>query len=139
MAGIKMVGLNNWLKRLQVTKRRVETHRPAMAVISQKGRKDVLNHFREESGPSGRWRPLKKPRQSGGSKILHDTGRLRGAISAENTDDTATVSAGTSYAATHNFGDNSRNIPQRKFLWISAQALKSMALTLSKYIIKGRA
>jgi len=166
MASIEIKGFQKWIKRLKSTDKRVNTHGPAMVSISAKGYKDVINHFRTETGPGGvRWKGLEHPRQRGGSKVLQDTGRLRGSIYNGASKDTAFIVAPVKYAAIHNNGGyvparkagpgkyltfkvggqwvkvkeaKGFVMPQRKFLWISKKARQSMAVTLGRYIVTGR-
>ena len=53
--------------------------------------------------------------------ILNRTRQLRDTIESQATDSQVLVGATKVYAATHNFGDKKRNIPQREFLGLSSQ------------------
>lgn len=61
----------------------------------------------------GNWRAHKKP-----GKILTISGRLRNSITYEAQSTSVIVGTNTEYAATHNFGDKKRGIPQREFMVI---------------------
>lgn len=80
----------------------------------------TVQRFRQQAGPDGEpWKPLKRPRKRGGSKILIDRGILRSFIQALTTEDTVEVGTNLIYAATHQFGDARRGIPARPFLGIT--------------------
>jgi len=92
--------------------------------------RDIMDHFRDESGPEGKWTPLNpktlaRRRQGKGrfsAKILQDTGRLRQSVVTELSQNQGKVGTNMDYARTHQKGDSSRNIPQREFIWVSRQA-----------------
>lgn len=102
--------------------------------------RDVIDHFSREAAPSGKWKAWStkyaeaRAKGRGGSKILVDTGILRGSIAFSNTSKTATVGTNTEYAATHNYGDSSRNIPKREFMWLSPKLITNLAEQFTKYV-----
>jgi len=55
-------------------------------------------------------------RYSAGMKILQDSGRLAGSIGFSAHKNVVEIGTNLIYAATHNFGDKRRNIPERRFL-----------------------
>lgn len=68
---------------------------------------------------SGTYALAGRPGQPGGRKILTDTGRLRNSVHFRMLGKhTLALRAGTVYAATHQYGDPSRNIPARPFLMV---------------------
>jgi len=54
----------------KTAKRPQKVLRTAFSVV---GFRDVINHFKQERGPQGRWAPLKTRK----GKMLQDTGNLR--------------------------------------------------------------
>lgn len=128
---------------------RMENPNRAFATIGEKARKDVIDHFDNEMGPSGGWAPLvrqRKPRQGQrpgvSDKILQDTGTLKGSIKKRVFPDKAEIYTTKNYAAIHNYGGETGRkearfmMTARPFLWFSEKGLYSMAKTLAKYIIK---
>lgn len=65
---------------------------------------DVRKHFDRGEGPSGKWKPLKHKRVSGGDKPLLDTATLRNACIAKADDSGLTLSCNARGAALHQFG-----------------------------------
>lgn len=51
--------------------------------------------------------------------ILQVTGRLLNSLAVRSTSQTAMVGTNVKYATTHQFGDASRNIPKRKYLYLT--------------------
>lgn len=92
--------------------------------------KDVSEHFTNEKGESGHWRPLSeitlKRRKKGGKskygdRILRDSGTLWRSIGADAGKDFMEVGSTIPYAAVHNYGY--KKIPQRDFLWLSQTSI----------------
>ena len=100
--------------------------RRALTEIARYVHRETMRRFETETDPWGRpWAPLKPAtlarRRHGGSRILQDTGRLKGSFHWRVTLDAAVVRAGVRYAAYHQFGTRSRStgrqiIPPRKML-----------------------
>lgn len=88
----------------------------------------VRKCFSQGASPDGKaWRALKAKRRRGAkarARILRDTGRLMASTAANNapgairklTDRSAAIGSNLIYAATHQYGDSSRNIPARPFI-----------------------
>jgi phage gpG-like protein len=107
---------------------------------------DIMRHFADQKGPSGAWpawSKLYRNRQdklgkSQGSNMLKMTGRLRNSFSPTNyrrSSDAllwynpATTTKGFPYAYAHDNDDESRKqLPQRKFMWISRDAFDKLAM-----------
>ena len=122
---------------LKKTGGRLTNPKVAMDIVGAKGFKDVMQHFRDEAGPSRKWTPLKRQRKRGGSKVLQDTGRLRQSTRFKTVGNVANIFNNVKYAGIHNFGG--KKIPQRKFMWISKGAVTSMIKTLARFITTGKA
>lgn len=145
-------GLNQLLLNLDGMARRTTDFRPLLSRLAILGFKDVQEHFRLESGPDGRWHPLKEstirrrrsgPNPSRGYKILQDTGALRNALTPGSGE---RIFEGTSkitltldtnrikYAGTHEFGRGS--IPARPFMWLSSEMRERMSGLFAKWIMR---
>lgn len=123
-------------KRLQKMRENLTNPSPTMQKVSILMHKDVMDHFGKESDEKNKWVPLKYKRKRGGSaRILQDTGRMRSSISPSNTKEDAIVGTGIVYAATHQYGDSNRNIPQRKFLWLSKEIKEQITKLVGKFSI----
>jgi len=131
MAGVQLKGMGKTTKLVNDMVKRTTNQAPAFKVIGQQGLADILKHFRDESGPDGKWKPLKS-RQG---KILQDTGRLRGATKAFTMPDRTILINNVEYASYHQKG---KGVPQRKFMWISKKAIILMGKTLLRYFVKGK-
>jgi len=116
---------------------RLANTKPLMQDIAGVMADAVEENFRQEGRP--KWVDLKEAtkerRRNPGKgknptwpgKILQvSQGGLAASISSKATEDEATVSSGKKYAATHNFGDESRGIPQREFLTLGEDDLEEI-------------
>ena len=129
-------------KRLnRMTKNARSTNR-LMGLTSIIMHKDILNHFKQEEGPDGKWKQLdpktvKRRRvgknKSRGHKILQDTGLLRASLILKHTKNTARVGSRLEYAGAHNNGTG--NVPERKFLWISKKADNLIEKLVGKHYV----
>lgn len=104
-----------------------------MSAIGIIMRGNVKQHFKDESGPNGKWDDIsedtKQAKKSGGSKyksnILRDTGTLFQSIVYESTERTASVgvSPAGKYGRYHQLGEGQK---KREFMWISEKAFGDM-------------
>ena len=125
--------------------------------------REAIEHFQKQEGPAGTesspgvfkstkpWVPTKfyeenggpdvrRARPSGrrgGTKILMDTGILRGSILFQGHENDARVYTETTYAATHQYGDPSRNIPARPFLWLKAETVETLRENYIPWLLGG--
>lgn len=99
--------------------------------------RDVLDHFRNEAGPHGRWKRSKRAKAQNGL-TLQDRGILRLSIThrsaARATDRDAIVGTNVRYAKTHNNGYSGKNIPKRQFLWLSTSATSRIIKMFKSYV-----
>ncbi len=141
---IGLRGQEALLKTLSVISRKAQGSSALMARLATLGFRDIMNHFSTESGPDGKWSPLKVNRRRVGRyrklrgarhKILQDTGRLRASIQpvVESPHRAVIASTGVIYAATHQYGDKRRNIPARPFMWLSRQSVDTMLKVARDY------
>lgn len=107
-----------------MAKRTTNMH-PIMGIIGEKIVTISKEAFEKEQDPiSGKaWSPLsqatlknKAKRGKAQSKKLHDRGDLKKSIDYKATNDSVEMYAGKVYAATHFFGDDKRNIEQRRYM-----------------------
>lgn len=111
--------------------------------------RDVIQHFEQEAGPNGGWKPWSnvykeqlKAEGKSGNRILQFTGRLRNTIkpSSYRTSSDGVVwynnakVNGFPYAWAHDEG--SGNLPQREFMWLSDKAVEDMSEQTLKFIIE---
>lgn len=130
---------------LDSVKDRIEHKKGVMATIVEKVVTKSMESFEKERDPitGSPWKPIQAnsllselggkkratkkdgflrksaARRSRDKKILQKRGTrggLMGSISGTATEDSATITAGKEYAATHFFGDDKRNIAQRRYL-----------------------
>lgn len=111
----------------------VSNTKPMMSEIAEYLHERTRDHFDDEQDPDGNpWEPLadstRQRKQDQGvpvDRILHgQTLHLRDTIFPFYSKDEAGVSTGPgtdAYAATHQFGDDRRNIPARPYLGIGAE------------------
>ncbi len=114
--------------------------------------KDVDQHFKDESGPSGKWKTwspsyrdqlLKAGRKLSGNKnkirkLLQASGNMRNALTPKNyrrTFQGAEWFNTMKYSRTHDLGDDSRNIPQRQFMWLSEEGLKNLSDQMLRFAL----
>lgn len=114
--------LENYLSAMA---KRTTNMRPVMGMIGEKVVTISKEAFEKEQDPisANAWSPLSKAtlkskakRGKTQSKKLHDRGDLKKSIDYEATNDSVEMYAGTEYAATHFFGDDRRNIEQRRYM-----------------------
>ena len=102
--------------------------------------KDILEHFEKETGPEGKWQPLKpstiKRRRKGSARILQDTGRLRMSISGYSDNKRAVVGTNLMYARMHQEGKG--RVPARPYLWISDNIQDRIFKQFKLYISEGK-
>lgn len=129
--------LKKWLQELKKNVRyRIQFYAKAKLIMFQ----DVMNHFKREEGPEGKWQKLSKltlyrRRKKGkGAKILRDTGRLMGDITAISGNDGAEVGTNDIRARTHQEGDKERNIPARTFAFLSEEANERILDVMVDYL-----
>lgn len=99
---------------------------------SEIGFQDIIKHFRDEQGPTKKWRPLsettKSMRKQTDPKILQDSGDLRGSIMPIFTNRKAEIGTNLNYGKLHQeggtvaFKGKNRKVPARPFIWISDSA-----------------
>lgn len=126
--------INDYLKNLKT----MDSASQSMGYAVLVAWKDVMDHFKKEEGPGGKWVPLaartlawKKKR--GYKGMLKNTGNLRQRTTMEQFGGKGIVANTVDYAVKHQFG---LGVPARPFLWISEQAEKRIVARFFKYVVK---
>lgn len=153
---LRIIGLKSFQKKIKDKANKIKNQRKKLfSRLAVLGFIDIQDHFKQEEGPTGKWRNLQpatiENRRQGknanfGFKILQDTGSLRNSLMPNigskivRSNSVFTSIGGSqkgvvnSYASAHNFGDKKRNIPQRGFMWISEKAKEAMIEQVRKFI-----
>ena len=140
---------------------RVSNMTPVMHRIAQVMDEGTRKRFEEERGPDGqKWKPLadstllaymrraspgglltkrgntraKAVKALAQKKILVDHGRLSHELGRDVTSMSAMLTSVQPYAATHQFGDDKRNIPARPFFGFSEAITASIKDAVADYI-----
>lgn len=97
--------------------RRMADPSPVMLAISEALKDQVAENFATQSGPLGKWPPLKYKRKGRGTnpQLLQHSGRLRDSVQPTHTRNTAVIGTNVVYAAIHQFG-GTINMPARSQL-----------------------
>lgn len=104
----------------------------ALRDIAEYGSNRIDDHFQEERGPDGPWEPLKertlkrKQRRNKLLKILREEDDLRRSIIYQIDDGGIVWGTNRVQAASMQFGDESRGIPARPFLYFTDEELQEM-------------
>lgn len=134
-AGIK-INAAEALGLLRTVRLGVSRRRALLSAIGDRQLKFVADNFRKQ-GLEQPWAPLKpatlRRRRKGGAgaQILQDRGILRGSFVKKVRTNFVFVGSTLKYAATHEYGDSRRNIPQRKML-----PTKSTAQELARSVVE---
>ena len=127
------------------------------------GFQDIIQHFRDESGPDGRWAPrsavtqeryaminsgqIKPPRGVAAgafnptNKLLQLTGTLRQSLLPTNKgienhgSDSVRIFSNVVYSRRHNEGGD--GVPKREFMWLSDGAQEKMVNAIIQMILEG--
>lgn len=112
--------------------------RSMMADIKTFMSQDTFERFRLENDSDGqKWKPLsektlmKRRKLGRGSKILQDTGQLRGTLIGYEDSFTAKFGATREYGKYHQQGSG---VPERKFLGFSSKIIKKIEMYVSDKI-----
>lgn len=101
--------------------------------------------FEEKRGPRGdEWEPWQDARyrkaQTGrGKSLLEDEGDLLGSIVPAVDGDQVTVGSVKEYAATHQYGDEERNIPARPYLGLSERDVGELGELVEEFVAEAAA
>lgn len=148
MIKFKAIGLRVVKSNFRRINKRMEKPKTGLDKIAIVGYRDVLDHFDKEEGPDRQWARWnrkrkdgtreffsRRPTKRGGKKLLQDTGRLRVSTRFRTLFTEAHVYNRVKYAGFHEKG--TKNMPKRRFMWMSAKARKKVTKLFSRYIVKG--
>ena len=104
--------------------------------------KDIIEHFKEQKGPSGKWKQRKEPYKSwieakGKGNILQVSGDLRGSLElgegkTRSNSEGIMLFTKVKYAAKHDQGLD--GMPKRQFMWLSPKGMKSLVDQTLKWL-----
>src|SRR3990167_2526514 len=156
MIAVQIKNMDTVVKRFSDMQKRAMSPAPAMAVVTNKAYKHVIQPFEDEQGPTGKWASLKgrcyfadigkitdAPRRKGKGKILQDQGMLRGSIKPRVLGNVGHVYTNKEYAAIHNFGGNvPERFPHRKKMlrwgsggkWVFAKSAAAFKMSQRKFL-----
>lgn len=110
---------------------------------------DIIRHFEQEQGPEGKWAPWSPAyaAKRGSGKILQNTGVLRQSLMPGSKIsgtkfsgneviwfNRAETESGFPYAYAHDNDGERNTLPQRKFMWISNEALELLAESFLQFV-----
>ncbi len=92
----------------------------------------------EKASPAGEawptWSEVYAARRHGGHALLENEGALIDSIESGTDGDTAFWGSDLIYAATHQYGDDDRNIPQRQYLGVSSNNKREMTDLINAFL-----
>jgi len=103
------------------------------------GMKDMEDHFKRETGRSGKWKKSQRAIREGG-QTLSDKGNLR-ELNFQVGRKSVLIGTDTPYGAIHNFGgptgrNHATDMPKREWAYISKQGKKDLDLTVKNFYNK---
>jgi phage virion morphogenesis protein len=118
--------------------RRGENARPALTEIGEYLIESTEQRFVDQIDPGGNpWKPLspktRKRKKRNADLILVLNQYLSSTLTYQASNDQLEFGSNLIYAATHQFGDDERNIPERPFLGISAADEVEIVAILKDY------
>jgi len=142
MIEVEIKNLNVVKERFKDMEKKANDPKYAMDVIGAKAFKDVVNSFNVEQNEDGKkWAKFKDPKtgkrvnqrptKRGGSKLLQDTGILRGSIRWAASRLEAKVFTKVKYAKYHDSGEGKM---KRQFMWVNDKLRLQFASDLLKFI-----
>lgn len=146
MSGKATLNAGEWTSFLSSVQSKVKDPSALLkAAFMTAGFQDIIQHFRDEKGPDGKWRPRSPitqmqyamrnktdSRYNPSNKLLQLTGNLRKSILPTNTKKVSKnaieIFANAEYGGRHDRGED---MPQREFMWFSDSAKDRMAQIIS--------
>ncbi len=138
MAGEVTFDAKEWVDMIQTIDKNVTDPKPMLrAAFGTRGFKDVIEHFQNEEGRAGAWKPSQRAIREGG-KTLQDTGNLRQNFNVSNIRDKGKDAIvffnPTPYASQHDLGTD--KLPQREFMYLSDDAQEDMLKIILDLVVK---
>lgn len=134
----------SFLKKINLKWKDIENRKEFSNLASIVAFGDIIEHFEEERGPDGKWKPWSKmwaQRRElmgrGSGKILQLTGRLRGSLfpdKGRSKPNNLGVLLYTNvvYAAAHQYGTD--KLPARPFMWLSNKGMERLVSVTEKWL-----
>lgn len=142
-AGIELKGASEAIKMFQGMQERAVHGNRFFARAAMRMWRDVIDHFRQQSSPEGKWQPwspayaARRKAGRGGNMILQDTGVLRTSIQWRGEANNARVFTNMEYAPAHQYGSKDRNVPKREFMWLANRTREDIMTDYRNFIIGG--
>lgn len=105
-----------------------------MEVETQTRRRLQDDKAAPDGSPWPEWSADYARTRHGGHSLLQGEGHLQGSITYEVRGDSVLVGSPLVYAATHQFGDPARGIPQREFLGLSGEDYEDVVGLVEDYL-----
>ncbi len=133
-------------RKLQLLADRISDLSPVMADLSEVLLEEVRENMDKERGPSGPWLPLspktilrRQQQNKWPGKKLQQSGMLKNTIIPGHSARRAYLTAGTKYAAIHQFGGPAGRgrkvtIPARPYLYLSKKGWAEIYDTLARHL-----
>lgn len=135
-----------FLKKLQIKWKDIENRKSFAVLASGIAFGDIIEHFDKEQGPDGKWvkwseiyeQHLKRIGRSGNKK-LNFSGTLRRSFLPGQQKVTPNnlgvlLYSDVEYAATHEYGDKTKNIPARKFMYLSKDGMDRLVFNTAQWL-----
>jgi len=138
MSGEVTFDAKEWEDMIRTIDKNVTDPKPMLrAAFGTRGFKDVIDHFQNEEGRTGSWKPSQRAIREGG-KTLQDTGNLRQNFNVSNIRDKGKDAIvffnPTPYAAQHDLGTD--KLPQREFMFLTDDAQEDMLKIILDLVVK---
>ncbi|HZV19954.1 MAG TPA: phage virion morphogenesis protein [Hyphomicrobiales bacterium] len=108
-----------------------------LTIIGNTVRNQTVRHFQEETGPAGKWAPLKEStvrrKRGGHGQILSDTGRLKSSISPIVSGLEAEIGTNVFYGKFHQYG--TRKMVARPFLGLAPRDTGELRKVIDAFIL----
>lgn len=117
--------------------KKIKKPRPVLKAVSLTMKKDILDHFDNETGPKKPWKKSQRAIREHG-QTLQDEGDLRRSIVNKTTKKDAIAGTNDKRARRLNDGDASRNLDERLFIWLSNKAGKDIIKLFKNYLRSGK-
>ena len=133
------------LKKLKDKWKDIKNRKEFGAIVAIAGFKDILSHFDDELGPTGKWQERSEAykiyaHKQGKTKILQFSGTLRKSFTPSSPKFRSNTSgiilySKVPYARAHDEGLG--KMPERKFMWLSKDAIDSIIKQTLKWLSEG--
>jgi len=149
MAGVVFKGLDAFRKKTNKMVKRMKDESKLHKINTLHAMRDIDDHFKKEEGPNNKkWVKWSKktdkgrkffssrPTRRGGTKLLQDTGRLKGSFVSVQIKNGTMILNNVKYASFHQTGTS--KMPRRKFLYLSPKARSTIVKRLNRFYFRGQ-